>query len=106
MTPEERHLYYDYFKHLSVTVKRQYPIDYYIADFYIAKADLIVELDSSQHYEEEGKAWDAARDQFFCERGLEVLRFSNKDVYQYFEAICECISRKIEERMRMRLRYK
>jgi len=106
MTAEERHLYYDYFKHLSVTVKRQRPFGYYIADFYIAKANLIVELDGAQHYEADGKAWDLERDRFFTEQGILVLRYTNADINQRFRAVCEDITLHIEKRSGERMTYK
>jgi len=36
MTPEERHLWYDFLKKLPLTVNRQKVIDNYIVDFFIA----------------------------------------------------------------------
>ena len=56
MTKEERHLWYDFLKGLPVRVHRQKVIGNYIADFYIASAKLVIELDGSQHYEENGSA--------------------------------------------------
>ena len=42
MTKEERHLWYDFLKQLSITVHRQKPLGNYIVDFYIASAKLII----------------------------------------------------------------
>ena len=50
MTKEEKHLWYDFLKTLPVNVSRQKVFVNYIAYFYIAKANLIIELDGSQHY--------------------------------------------------------
>ena len=58
MTKEEKHLWYDFFKLLPITVNRQKIIDNYIADFYIDTAKLVIELDGSQHYTEDGEAKD------------------------------------------------
>ena len=55
MTKEERHLWYDFLKGLPVMVHRQKVFGNYIADFYIAEAKLVIELDGSQHYEEAGQ---------------------------------------------------
>ena len=38
MTPEEKHLWYDFLKKLPVTVNRQKNIGNYIVDFYIPSA--------------------------------------------------------------------
>ncbi|MBR3290135.1 MAG: endonuclease domain-containing protein [Clostridia bacterium] len=89
MTPEERHLWYDYLKSLPVTVNRQKVIGSYIADFYIASAKLIIELDGSQHYQTKGQASDLERDKYFSDLGLRVLRFSNADVNEHFDGMCE-----------------
>ena len=54
MTKEERRLWYDFLKHLPVTVNRQKVIGCYIVDFYCASHKLAIELDGSQHYEAKG----------------------------------------------------
>ena len=64
MTKEERHLWYDFLKSLPVTTKRQMVIGSYIVDFYIASAKLVIELDGSQHYEEQGVISNQERDSF------------------------------------------
>ena len=50
-TKEENHLWYDCLKKLPVHFYRQYTIDNYIVDFFCPKADLVIEIDGSQHYE-------------------------------------------------------
>ncbi len=57
MTKEERRLWYDFLKQLPVTINRQKVIAHYIVDFYCASAKLVIELDGSQHYEDEGAAY-------------------------------------------------
>ncbi len=61
MTKEERRLWYDFLKGLPITVHRQKVIGYYIADFYIASANIVIELDGSQHFEEMGIIKDSER---------------------------------------------
>ena len=51
MTPEERHLWYDFLKLLPITVNRQKAIGNYIVDFYIHSAKLVIEIDGAQHDE-------------------------------------------------------
>lgn len=91
MTKEERHLWYDFLKTLSVTISRQKVIGPYIVDFYCASAKLVIELDGSQHYEETGIASDQERDQYLSGLGLRVLRYSNADIHQRFSGVCEDI---------------
>lgn len=96
MTKEEKHLWYDFLKNLSVTVNRQKIIGNYIVDFYCAKAKLVIELDGSQHYDENGIKYDFKRDEFLKSLGLNVLRYSNLDVNNRFESVCNDILKYIE----------
>lgn len=91
MTKEERHLWYDLLKSLPVMVHRQKVIGNYIVDFYIASANLVIELDGSQHYEAEEKRADEERDAYLSSLGLTVLRYSNSDINYSFQAVCEDI---------------
>ena len=95
MTKEERHLWYDFLKPLPVMVHRQKVIGNYIVDFYIADAKLIIELDGSQHYTDQGSAQDQARDAYLASLGLQVVRYANSDVNQRFGAVCEDILNKL-----------
>lgn len=54
MTKEEGHLWYDFLKSLPCNVNRQKVIGNYIVDFYISSAKIVIELDGSQHYEDNG----------------------------------------------------
>ena len=91
MTKEERHLWYDFLKQLPFTVNRQKVIGKYIADFYIASAKIVIELDGSQHYEEGNIQNDKERDSYFNSIGLRVLRYSNLDIIRNFDAVCQDI---------------
>ena len=93
MTKEERHLWYDFLKSLPVTVNRQKVIGNYIADFYCASAKLIIEIDGSQHFEEKGKKTDTIRDKYFDKLGIKVKRYSNHDINNNFDGVCEDILR-------------
>ena len=78
MTKEERHLWYDFLKHLDVTVQRQKVLNRYIADFYIHSAKPVIELDGSQHYSEQGEMTDSVRDDYFR-------------IHNNFRGVCEDI---------------
>ena len=91
MTKEERHLWYDFLKSLPVTFNRQKVIGPYIADFYCAQVRLVVELDGSQHFEEEGLSKDKERDEFFRNLNITVKRYSNLDVNLNFDSVCQDI---------------
>ncbi len=87
MTPEERHLWYDFLKKLPITVKRQYNIENYILDFFIPSAKIAIELDGSQHYEPEARSADKERDNRLSLYGIKVLRYNNLDIKKNFEGV-------------------
>lgn len=97
MTDQERHLWFCFLRNYPVKFVRQRPIGSYIADFYCSKAKLIIELDGSQHYSEEGKRHDDNRTFVINQLGVYVLRFSNYDVDENFEGVCFEIDRYVKE---------
>ena len=98
MTPEERHLWYDFLKKLPVTIHRQKVIGTYIVDFYCASASLVIELDGSQHRKEQGIEADRIRDEYLNSLGILVLRYSNETVHKNFYGVCADIQRHIKAR--------
>ena len=98
MTREERHLWYDFLKPYPIQFNRQKVIGNYIVDFYCDQAKMVVELDGSQHYEEQVQQYDAVRTAFLSGLGLNVLRFTNMDVQRNFQGVCEQIDRAVKER--------
>jgi len=70
---------------------RQKIIGNYIADFYCAKASLVIELDGGQHYSTEGKMKDRERDDFMAGIGLKVFRFSDREVFENLNGVLETI---------------
>lgn len=99
MTRQERHLWYDFLKGYSLTFRRQKQFGIFIVDFYCAKARLVIELDGSQHYEDQGRQKDRARDDYLEGLGFHVLRISNADIDLHFEEICELIDREVSKRI-------
>ena len=99
MTKEERHLWYDFLKTYPAQFKRQYPIGCYFADFFCCKANLIVELDGSQHYDADQLEYDRRRTAFLEEQGYSVLRFSNLDVLRNFQSVCTAIDLAVTSRV-------
>ena len=95
MTPEEKHLWYDFLKQLPITVHRQKVIDQYIVDFYIASARLVIEIDGAQHFTSKGQIADKMRDAQLKKLGLTVLRYSNADIQYRFNEVCTDIDKHI-----------
>ena len=100
-TPQENHLWYDFLRTYPVRFQRQKAIQNFIADFYCHKAKLVIELDGSQHYEEQRQAYDKERDAILSGSGLglKVLRFSNAQIDREFSAVCTAIDRALQERI-------
>ena len=88
MTKEEKRLWYDFLKDYPIRFLRQKVIDTYIADFYCHKARLIIELDGSQHYEENAVIKDKLRTQRIEKRDLTVIRIPNIEVNKNFDGVC------------------
>ena len=99
MTPQEKKLWYDFLSKYPIKVYRQRIIDNYIADFYCAKAKLVILLDGSLHYTADGKEYDIVRTDVLQKYGLTVLRFKNNDVDNKFNGVCSVIDRTIKERL-------
>ena len=97
MTPHERKLWYLFLRKYPVKVYKQRIIGRFIVDFYCASAKLVIELDGSQHYEPQGMAYDSERSAFLTALGLEVLRFSNRDVDMDFRGVCTQIDITIQK---------
>lgn len=89
MTKEERHLWYDYLRNKDIKFVRQKIIGNYIVDFYCAKANLVIELDGSQHYEDRGIEHDAQRTKYLEQCGLTVIRIPNNEISSNFNGVCE-----------------
>lgn len=91
MTKEEALLWYNFLRKYPVRFRRQYIIGDYIVDFYCHQAKLVVELDGSQHYDPQEAEKDMRRTAYLQSLGLRVLRFTNLDVLQRFDAVRETI---------------
>ena len=98
-TKQENHLWYDFLRSYPVRFQRQKTIDYFIADFYCHAAKLIIEVDGSQHYEEQGVERDKERTAILEQYGVMVLRFSNLDIERNFQGVCTAIELAVKERM-------
>ncbi len=95
MTPEEKHLWYDFLRRLPLNVRRQHNIESYIVDFYIAEKKIVIELDGRQHLSPEHKQADEQRDRDLASWNITVLRYSNDSVRNNFTAVTAEILRHI-----------
>ncbi len=91
MTPWEKKLWYQFLRNYPVRFQRQKAIGNYIADFYCAKARLVIELDGGEHYTPQQIKKDEIRTNELGNMNLTILRFLNHDIDSNFSDICEYI---------------
>ena len=91
MTTEEKRLWYDFLKKLPLNINRQKVIGNYIVDFYCSEKNTVIEIDGSQHYEEDAIYKDKIREDFLKSLGLKIIRYSNYDINRNFEGVCQDI---------------
>ena len=97
MTPEERKLWYQYLRTLPLRFYRQKPIGNYIADFYCPKLKLVIELDGSQHYSDQGIAKDEVRTKELNNyKDIAVIRVPNNEIKTNFRGVCDYIGNLVE----------
>jgi very-short-patch-repair endonuclease len=97
VTKEERHLWYDFLRTYPVRFSRQKVLGKYIADFYSASAKLVIELDGSQHYQDQNPQKDAERTAFLESYGLSVIRIPNNEVNRNFRGVCDYIDAAVSQ---------
>ena len=90
-TRQEKHLWYDCLAHYQPRFQRQKAIDNFIADFYCREAKLVIEIDGSQHYTEDGQQKDAFRTEVLEGYDLTVVRFTDRQINTNFHGVCEYI---------------
>ena len=95
-TPEETKLWYEFLSALPCRFVRQKPLGNYIVDFYAPAQKLVIEVDGSQHYTEQGLEGDQIRDDFLNAYGLRVLRIRNEEVREDFALVREKIKNMID----------
>ena len=79
---------------LGSKFRRQVPIGDYIVDFLCKESRLIVEIDGSQHQEQQD--YDRLRTEFLERNGYRVVRYWNNEILQEGEAVLESILRALE----------
>lgn len=91
MTRAEKKLWFDFLQDYSYKFLRQRVIDNYIVDFYCSEINLVIELDWDSHYEDGVQEYDEIRTEILEWYWLKVMRFTNDEVYDSFEWVCERI---------------
>lgn len=95
MTPAERKLWYEFLAKYPIKFYKQRIIGSFIADFYCAKAKLVLELDGNEHHMFDAQEYDEARTKALEKRGMIVLRFDNIEVTNEFKMVCTVINKQV-----------
>ena len=91
MTTQEKELWYKYLRNYPVKFYRQRIIENYVADFYCAKAKIVIELDGSQHYDNKGYLKDKIRTERLENYDLTVIRIPNDEIDKNLKGVCDYI---------------
>lgn len=98
LTPAERKLWAVIRNdQLGVNFRRQHAIGIYIPDFICIEKKLIIELDGSQHLEQE--EYDKERTKYLEAQGYKVIRFWNNDVMNNIEGVILAIINTLERQL-------
>jgi very-short-patch-repair endonuclease len=98
MTPAERKLWFEFLRYQKPRFYSQRAIGKFIADFYCAKAKLVIELDGELHSTQQGQAYDEERSAFLEGLEVSVVRFTNLEIIQNFEGVCNAIIKSLRAR--------
>jgi very-short-patch-repair endonuclease len=74
---------------------RQKPIGGYVVDFFAPKANLVIEIDGSQHGSGNQVELDKQRDRYLSDLGLKVLRFNSREALINTNEVAEVIHREM-----------
>ncbi len=97
MTDSERRLWSRLrMEQLGFKFRRQHPVGNYIADFACLDPKLIIELDGSQHVDQQ--TYDERRDLFFRAHGFAVLRFASNEPFLNLDGVLTVIAAELEAR--------
>jgi very-short-patch-repair endonuclease len=82
--------------------RRQHTIGDYVVDFACLEAGIVIELDGSQHGEDEAILKDQERDLMLNKEGYEVIRIWNYEVMENIEGVLEGILERCENSIRFK----
>ncbi|MBZ0254606.1 endonuclease domain-containing protein [bacterium] len=91
LTAAEKKIWFECLNEFPHRVLRQRPIDNYIVDFYCPRLRLVNEIDGDSHYSDQALVKDKERTEVLEQYGLSVIRFTNIEVMNEFEGVCETL---------------
>jgi len=85
-------------KQLGIKFRRQYGVGRYVADFYCPEYKLVIELDGNSHSSLEAQAYDAERNMFMKTIGLDVIRFTNQEIFTNISDVLQRIQEQVKNK--------
>jgi very-short-patch-repair endonuclease len=85
---------------MGIQFYRQKPVGNYIVDFFAPVAELVIEIDGSQHVQGDYIHRDKSRDEYLVGLGLKVLRFNSNEVLKATDAVVEDIYQTMIEQLK------
>ena len=67
-------------------------------DFYCASAKLCIELDGQNHYTFHGSREDNIRTKFLNSKGIRVIRFENRLIWDNLQGVLDIIKTELENK--------
>ena len=98
MTYAERQLCFSFLREYPTPFVAQKVIGSYIVDFYCRKVRLSIELDGDSHYTKGQKEYDRIRTAYLEMMEIKELRFTNNDIVENLEGVCEAIHAEVLNR--------
>lgn len=92
--PAEK-LLWDYLKDgkLGAEFKRRHPASLYVLDFYCHELKMVVEIEDTLHHLEDNKAKNPEREKALADMGIEMMRFTNREILTDVEEVLSKIKR-------------
>jgi very-short-patch-repair endonuclease len=78
---------------------RQRPIGNYIVDFYCPQAQVVLEVDGSQHMYKLAGRQGEYRESYLKQQGIKVLRFDNLQVLKQLDAVVDKVYHTVASRL-------
>ncbi|MBW7954785.1 endonuclease domain-containing protein [Candidatus Gracilibacteria bacterium] len=74
---------------------RQKMLGFFIADFYCSELKLVIEIDGDTHFSDEAIVYDEERTLELNKLGLQVIRYTNKEILENIEGVYENLKNKL-----------
>ena len=83
-------------KQLGFKFRRQFGIGPYVVDFCCPKEKLVIEVDGESHFTRSGIEYDEVRDVYSRAAGMNILRFTNKQIMNELDGVVETIKKQFD----------